>query len=95
LLPCHAGGRGFESGRSRQLFEGGPYLASKRHRPDISRVFVIHPKSQQSSVNPRLSILLDIDEEGELDVDEEGVSTIHRLGHALADKSRDPSNQRS
>ncbi len=31
---CHAGGRGFESRRSRQFFEAAPYLVSTRHHFD-------------------------------------------------------------
>ena len=31
---CHAGGRGFESRRSRQFFESAPHLLSKRQRPN-------------------------------------------------------------
>src|SRR5437773_4160013 len=54
---CHAGGRGFESRRSRQFFEAAPYLVSTRHHFDLFRVLpVIHPQSLTKLPTSRLPI---------------------------------------
>jgi hypothetical protein len=39
---CHAGGRGFESRRSRQFFESAPHMFVKTSETKLLRVFLIY-----------------------------------------------------
>jgi hypothetical protein len=52
---CHAGGRGFESRRSRQFFESAPHLFVKRHRSNYWSLNFLNAERISSTKMPGCS----------------------------------------